>query len=116
LEWRLEGIPMDMNWLPLVAAGIFIWIVVTLLRRWHRRRMLMVKYRDKRIVAAIIDRKVWQGMTQKMLIDSRGDPEDTDETIYKTKTKQTYKYGRTGKNRFRERIYIEDGTVVGWKD
>ena len=82
----------------------------------HRKRILMAKYADKRIVAAIIDRKVWQGMTREMLIDSRGDPEEKDETIYKTKTKITYKYGRTGKNRFRKRIYIEDGIVVGWKD
>ena len=30
--------------------------------------------------------------------------------------KVTWKYGRIGKNRFRERIFVENGIVVGWKD
>jgi hypothetical protein len=107
---------MDANWVPSIAAGIFLWIVIVLFRRWRRRRILMEKYVDKQIVDAIMAQRVWQGMSKAMLIDSRGDPEDTDETVYKTKIKQTYKYGRTGKNRFRLRVYIEDGTVVGWKD
>jgi|HubBroStandDraft_4_1064222.scaffolds.fasta_scaffold1531443_1 hypothetical protein len=108
---------MDGYWAFIVVAGLlFLGIAIGILNRRERRRALMAKYADERIVDAIIGRKVWQGMTQEMLIDSRGTPEDQDETIFKTKTKRTYKYGRTGKNRFRERIYIEDGTVVGWKD
>jgi hypothetical protein len=58
---------------------------------------------------------IWQGMSQEQLMDSRGPPEDREQTVYKTKIKQTWKYGRIGKNRFRERIYVENGVVVGWK-
>jgi hypothetical protein len=104
------------NWIPLIIAVLVLWAVIDIIRRRLRRRALMAKYGDKRIIDAILRKEVWQGMSQEMLVDSRGAPEDQDETIYKTKTKRTYKYGRTGKNRFRERIYIENGSVVGWKD
>jgi len=45
-----------------------------------------------------------------------GRPVEIDHMVYKFKTKQTWKYNRTGKNRFKVRIFLEDGTVVGWKD
>ena len=54
-------------------------------------------------------------MTEGMLIDSWGRPEETDGKNSKTKIKKTLKYGRTGKNRFANRVTVEDGLVVGWE-
>jgi hypothetical protein len=82
----------------------------------ERYMQLMRKYNDQQVVEAIMQNRVWQGMSDEQLIDSRGAPEDKDQTVYKTKTKETWKYGRIGRNRFQERIYVENGTVVGWKD
>jgi ribosomal protein L21E len=116
---------MDTNWSWIVfaAIAIILWVSAVVLRKRRQRRAflaryseLMKKYNDQQIVAAIMDGRVWQGMSQEQLIDSRGSPDDKDQTVYKTKTKQTWKYGRIGKNRFRERIYVENGTVVGWKE
>jgi hypothetical protein len=59
--------------------------------------------------------KIWQGMTKEQLVDSWGRPEDVDQKVYKTKTKEIWKYGQMGKNRYRERVYAEDGVVVGWQ-
>jgi hypothetical protein len=35
--------------------------------------------------------------------------------VLKTKTTQVYKYNRYGKNRFHDRVKIDDGIVVGWE-
>lgn len=111
------------TWLVLLAVAALLWIGAVVLRQRRQKRelearfsALMTKYHDQQIVVDIMQGKIWQGMTQEQLSDSRGAPEDTDQTVYKTKTKETWKYGRTGKNRFRERIYVENGTVVGWKE
>jgi hypothetical protein len=101
--------------LPLIVLLIVAAIAVKLLLYLSRRKSLIQKYGHD-IGLKIFARVVWQGMTSEQLIDSRGKPVDVDQTVYKTKTKETWKYHQTGKNRFKERIYVEDGIVVGWKD
>lgn len=64
----------------------------------------------------VLRNEVWQGMTSEQLLDSRGSPADIDRWVMKSKTKETWKYGQTGKNRFSERIFVEDNEVVGWED
>jgi hypothetical protein len=113
------------NWFPILAVAALaaaLWITITVLKRRHRKQellakytKLMSKYNDQQVVRAIMEEKVWQGMSQEQLIDSRGLPDDRDQVVYKTKIKETWKYGRTGRNRFAERIFIENGTIVGWK-
>ena len=99
------------GWILLAAIAIALWIAAAALKRHRLRRLaearfaeLMKKYSDRSIVEAIMRGSVWQGMSEEQLIESRGAPEDRDQTIYKTKMKVTWKYGRIGKNRFRERI------------
>jgi len=110
------------SWVVFAAIAVILWISVVYWRRRQKRLFearfseLMSKYNDQQIVAAIMEGKIWQGMSQGQLVDSRGLPDDKDQAVYKTKTKETWKYGQTGKNRFRERIYIENGTIVGWKE
>jgi hypothetical protein len=112
----------EWSWLVLGALAIALWIIAGIMKRQRVRRAyqarcaeLMAKYHDQQIVEAIMEGKIWQGMSQEQLLDSRGQPDDSEQTIYKTKVKLTWKYGRTGKNRFRERIFLENGIVVGWK-
>jgi len=112
-----------MSWIVVAAIAVILWIGAVILRQRRQKRLLaarfselMAKYNDDHIVGAIMRGTVWQGMSQEQLVDSRGPPDDTEQTVYKTKTKQTWKYGQTGKNRYRERIYIENGTIVGWKE
>jgi hypothetical protein len=54
-------------------------------------------------------------MTVEQLVKSWGSPVDIDCEIVKTRKKETWKYGQTGKNRFANRIYLENGIVIGWK-
>jgi uncharacterized protein YecT (DUF1311 family) len=67
------------------------------------------------IAARIVAHKVWQGMTVEQLVKSWGSPADIDCEIVKTRKRETWKYGQTGKNRFANRIYLENGIVIGWK-
>jgi uncharacterized protein YecT (DUF1311 family) len=81
----------------------------------RRKRLLIAKYGDA-IAARILARQIWQGMTEEQLIESWGRPVEIGSEVMRTKTKQIWKYGQTGKNRFRERVTVENGTVSGWKN
>lgn len=74
----------------------------------------MEKYNDAELVERIMNENFWQGQTQGQLIDSLGKPAEVSEQILKTKTKETWKYQKTGTNRYALKIIIEDGVVVGW--
>lgn len=79
-----------------------------------KREALMAKYGDAEIVRRIMSREFWQGQTADQLLDSLGRPIEVDEKVFKTKTKQVWKYKQTAKRRFALRITLENGEVVGW--
>ena len=79
-----------------------------------RRLSLMARYNDQKAVDMIMSRRIWEGMTSEQLIEAWGRPAEVDERVLKTKVAHVYKYGRTGRNGFRERVRLDDGVVVGW--
>jgi hypothetical protein len=103
------------GWFILIGVVAVAWLAAKVLRYVLRRRYLIGKYGPE-IGVKILAKQVWQGMTAEQLSDSWGSPVDVDHTVHKTKSKETWKYNQTGKNRFKDRIYVEDGIVVGWKD
>ena len=80
----------------------------------ERRKVLLEKYGDPVIVDQIMKQIIWQGMSEEQLIDSWGQPISKDQKIYKSKIVETFKYNQTGKNRYRNRVKVENGIVVGW--
>ena len=100
----------------LVGLGLIIglWVWWSAAASAARRKKLMAKYGDAQIVDAIMRRMIWQGMTYDQLVDSQGRPADVDEKVYKSKTVHVFKYGQDGRNRYRQRVTIENGEVVGW--
>ncbi|WP_197521024.1 lysozyme inhibitor LprI family protein [Bradyrhizobium icense] len=84
-------------------------------RRAAERQRLVAKY-GAEIADRILARVVWQGMTEEQLLESRGLPADKDYEVRKSVSKETWKYGQTGKNRFSNRIFLENGIVTGWKE
>ena len=68
------------------------------------------------IAARILARQIWQGMTDEQLVESRGHPADVGREIIRSNRRETWKYGQTGRNRFNERVYLENGIVIGWKN
>jgi uncharacterized protein len=89
--------------------------VIRNINRRNRRQRLIAIYGEQ-ATDRILARQVWQGMTDEQLIESWGLPADKDTEIKRTTTKETWKYGQTGKNRFNNRVYLESGIVIGWKN
>jgi len=83
-------------------------------RRAGERQRLVDKYGDE-IADRILAHTIWQGMTEEQLLESWGGPVDKDQEIKKATTKETWKYGQTGRNRFSNRVFLENGIVIGWK-
>ena len=84
-------------------------LVITLYEEVHP---LMAKYGNANIVDKLMQRMFWQGQSAEQLVDSLGRPMDIDQKVLKTKTKEIWKYNRTGKGRYALRITLEDGEVV----
>ncbi len=95
----------------LVIAGI---IAAVWGARALKRKRLLEKYRDEAVVDRLMRKIIWQGETQEQLLDSLGRPVAVDNKVLKTKTKEVWKYNRTGTNRYALRITVENGIVVGW--
>lgn len=81
-----------------------------------QRENLLSKYLgDIETVEKIMSRSVWEGQTEDELIDSLGEPIEVDQKILKTKSKEIWKYKKTGKGRFGLRVTLENNRVVGWE-
>jgi hypothetical protein len=96
----------------LVIAGM-VWLAVN--QRKKRIEYLRQKYGNEEIVQLILQHRFWQGQTSEQLIDSLGKPVTVDTKIFKTKTRETWKYNRRGANRYGLRITLDEGIVVAWE-
>jgi outer membrane protein assembly factor BamE (lipoprotein component of BamABCDE complex) len=97
----------------LAAPLLLGWKVVSTV---SRRRKIAGKYRKPDVARKILAQQLWVGQTAEQVIDALGRPADVDQRVSKTKSKQTWRYDRQGKNRFGLKVVIEDGVVVGWDD
>lgn len=82
----------------------------------EKKEYLDKKYNNSELVEKILNQTVWLGQTSEQVIDTLGEPEDTDEKVLKTKKKETWKYFQTGKNRYAFKVFIENGKVIGWDE
>jgi hypothetical protein len=89
--------------IPLVIPVCSAAIALRFFRAFRRKQRLAAKYGEE-IAILIIAGKVCLGK-----------PADVGREIIKSKTKETWKYGQTGRNRFSNRVYLENGIVIGWK-
>ena len=92
---------------------LFIWLFKHLNKK--RKLRLLEKYQNEQIVDLIMKGNFWEGQTEEQLLDSLGSPQDIDQKVLKTKRKAIWKYQHESGNRYRLRITIENGLVVGWE-
>lgn len=93
----------------------------TLRRRTEaKEKERLIKLYGEQDGERIYKNELWQGMTKAMLIESRGEPLESDETIFKKKTKAKYFYEpyrtKQKNTKYHFRIDLENDIVVGWKD
>jgi hypothetical protein len=69
------------------------------------------RYADPVTRDRILEKKIWQGMTEQQLVDSWGQPLGRSRRVLKTKVKETYTYGS---RRYGSKVHLENGRVVGW--
>lgn len=101
-----------------LAALIGVPILVFFVRsksRQLRVDRLAERFGSKEVAIKILRGQVWQGMNMEMLRESWGKPDEIDRNVFKSKTKETWKYGRIGKNRYKRRVMLENEIVVGWR-
>jgi hypothetical protein len=108
MEWVVAGI------LILVAAAVLVFAAFALAKRSRYSRLLQKYGGDEKLVDALISKTIWQGMTEAQLLDSWGKPAAIEEKVMKTKIKQVFKYRPTAANRYRDKVTLEDGLIVGW--
>lgn len=104
-----------------VVIPVLAMVAVVAIAAWanHAKRQqhlayLRSKYRDEALVQRIVQRRFWEGQTQEQLRDSLGAPVAIDKKLLKTMTREVWKYRPSGVNRYRLRITIDNGRVVGW--
>ena len=100
--------------IAVVAVGIYMLIERAKRLRAERRTALIAKYGSPEEADLILDAKIWTGMSAAQLLDSLGRPEDVDQAVTTRKTREIWKYGRVGQNRYRNRVTVDDGRVAGW--
>ena len=98
----------------IVVAVIVITLFVKYAQKQQRLAYLRTKYGDEKIVQRILQRSFWTGQTEEQLRDSLGAPVAVDNQLLKTMTREVWKYQRSGVNRYRLRITVENGRVAGW--
>lgn len=103
-----------MAWYIWIFLFVIILFVIIYYRQKLKRERLMKKYNDADLVERLMNNTFWQGQTKSELVDSLGKPLDIDEKVLKTKTKEIWKYDKTGTNRYALKITIENGEVIGW--
>lgn len=108
MEWVVAGI------LIVVAVAVLWFAAFALAKRSRYSRLLQKYVGDEKLVDALVSKTIWQGMTAEQLRDSWGEPASIEEKVMKTKIKQVFKYRPVAANRFRDKVTLEDGVIVGW--
>ena len=70
---------------------------------------------DGALVARLERQELWVGETAEQVRDALGEPEGVDVKPLKTRRREIWKYGRTGRNRYSTRITLDNGSVVRWQ-
>ncbi len=107
MEWVVAALLLG------VALVVLLFVARALATR-SRYARLLAKYGDDKVVQALLTQTIWQGMTVEQLRDSWGEPAAVEQKVMKTKVREVFKYKPVGKNRFRDKVTLEDGIITGW--
>lgn len=72
------------------------------------------KYTDEALAWRITRGEYWPGQTTEQLRDSLGPPAAVDNILLKTMKREVWKYYRSGVNRYRLRITLDNDKVASW--
>ena len=81
----------------------------------NRKRALVRADGHHEASRAIVDRRLFAGMKEAELRQAWGPPEEIETRTVRGGRKETWLYGGIGGRRFRNRVYLENGVLVAWK-
>lgn len=81
---------------------------------FQNREDFTEKYPDETLRNKIIKHQIWRGQTEDQLRDSMGEPENVTTKALKTKTREIWKYQKSGKT-YKVRVTLEGGIVMAWE-
>jgi hypothetical protein len=111
-----ENLEATFRFLAILMASLFgLYFLIRLVREVMRRIWLIRVY-GMRTARRIWQKTIWQEMSEEQVRHALGRPEAVDEHVMKKSKRETWKYYKTGHNRYRLRVKLEDGVVVGWSD
>ena len=111
-------------WLISTALSLLITVVVLALAwhfgrpavvEWWRVRRLCNRYPAGPELDDMLAKVIWSGQHSQQVRDSLGAPAAVETLARKTKSKEIWKYGHEGGNRYRLRITLDDSQVSSWK-
>lgn len=97
-----------------ILLAILLFAIYRIIKAKRRENYLLEKYKDPDIVKKILVGACWQGQSAEQLKDSLGQPEDIDQKLMKTRSREVWKYNRNGVNRYGLRVTLDDQIVTGW--
>jgi hypothetical protein len=74
------------------------------------RKIALTKKYGSSAATRILDGKIWMGMTEQMLLESWGQPDDINTTVTRYGTSKQFVYGL---GRY---VYVENGKVDSWQN
>ncbi len=97
----------------LAFLGLLLVVPFLLEAKW-RRELVRLDGADE-MERAIVDRRLFHGMSDGQLRQAWGSPEEIAIHASRRRRKETWLYGGDGRGRFRDHVHIEDGLVKSWK-
>lgn len=91
-------------------------LVADIDRRQAERPGLLRERYGEELAERLLKGEIWQGQSVELLRESLGAPLAIEERVLKTKTVRVFKYAEAGENRYRLKVKLENGVVVGWED
>ncbi len=101
--------------LAFFLAFLGLLLIVPFVLESKRRRVLVKVSGAQEVERAIVDRKLFEGMSERQLHQAWGPPEEIAVHPSRRKRKETWLYRGDGKGRFRDHVHVEDGIVVSWQ-
>lgn len=99
--------------LLLLSPALYFWYKHN--KQQQRLQYLRSKYQNEALVQRILQRNYWQGQTGEQLLDALGEPVCRDEKQMQSGLREVWKYGQWGVNRYKLRITLDNGIVIGWE-
>ncbi len=97
----------------LVFLGLLLIVPFMLEAKWSRE--LVRLDRPDEIERAVVDRKLFEGMSDRQLQQAWGQPEEIATHGGRRKRLEVWLYGGDGKGRFRDHVHVRGGVVVAWE-